>query len=184
MIDLFSNVEHTKIEDLCVFQCKQYQDERGLFKKFLDKSLLKMIKKNPTECYVSTSAKNSVRGLHFQKEPFTQYKIVTCLTGRFLDVVVDLRQDSSTFGNSFSIELTALNGRVLYVPPLFAHGIISLEDETTMLSMSSTGYYPEYEDGIRIDSLGLELDYEQLTFSPKDLKLQTLTQYLSKHEAN
>lgn len=181
MSDLVTNLERTAFADLFIYHGKQFIDDRGAFRKFLDRSLIPSIKEPPKECYVSTSSKNAVRGLHFQKPPYAQYKIVTCLTGSFLDVAVDLRPESATYGKTFTVEISQANNKVVFVPPLFAHGIISLEDNTTMLSLSSVGYYPESEDGIKVDSLGLELDFSQLNFTVKDTNSQSLAHYVAQN---
>jgi dTDP-4-dehydrorhamnose 3,5-epimerase len=182
MKELFESLIYSDIEGLVVYQGKKFSDSRGDFRKFLDKSLIPLINEQPTECYISTSVKNSVRGLHFQKEPYGQYKIVACLTGSFIDVAVDLRPNSKTFGKTFSIEISERNNKIVFVPPLFAHGIISLVDNTTMLSLSSVGYYPEYEEGVRIDSVGLDINFSNFQLTLKDANLPKLSEYISRHD--
>ena len=181
MTDLFESLINSHIDGLFVYQGKNFSDSRGGFRKFLDKSLIPLIKEQPTECYISTSVKNSVRGLHFQKEPYCQYKIVACLTGSFMDVAVDLRPSSKTYGETFSMEISERNNKIVFVPPHFAHGIISLADNTTMLSLSSVGYYPEHESGVRIDSVGLDIDFSNFQLTLKDANLPKLSEYISRH---
>ena len=151
MSALTDGIEETAFAGLFVYKGKQVIDDRGAFRKFLDRSIVSAASAPPMECYVSTSLKHAVRGLHFQKPPYAQYKIVSCLSGSFIDVAVDLRQDSQTYGKTFSMEISRENNKVVFIPPMFAHGILSLEDNTTMLSLSSVGYYPESEDGIKVD---------------------------------
>jgi dTDP-4-dehydrorhamnose 3,5-epimerase len=182
MKELFEGLIYSDIEGLVVYPGKKISDSRGDFRKFIDKSLAPLIKEQPTECYVSTSVKNSVRGLHFQKEPYGQYKIVACLTGSFIDVAVDLRPNSKTFGKTFSLEISEINNKVIFVPPFFAHGIISLSDNTTMLSLSSVGYYPEHEAGVRIDSIGLDIDFTNFQLTLKDANLPKLSEYISRND--
>lgn len=178
MTQLSDSLQHTGFADLFVYQGKRVTDDRGEFRKFLDLSVIAHVKDAPLECYVSSSAKNVVRGLHFQRAPHAQYKLVSCLSGCFLDVAVDLRPASATYGQTFTAEVSRENNKVVCVPPLFAHGIVSLQDNTTMLSMSSVGYFPEHEDGIRMDSLGLPFDFGAFLFTPKDRGLRTLAQYM------
>jgi dTDP-4-dehydrorhamnose 3,5-epimerase len=184
MTELCDSLQQTGFAGLFLYQGKRVADARGEFRKFLDLSVIAQVQDAPMECYVSSSAKHVVRGLHFQRAPHAQYKLVACLSGAFLDVAVDLRPGSATYGQTFSAEISCENNKVICVPPLFAHGIVSLEDNTTMLSMSSIGYFPEYEDGIRMDSLGLPFDFGAFTFTPKDRGLRTLAQYLEQARAN
>jgi dTDP-4-dehydrorhamnose 3,5-epimerase len=166
------------IEGVFTYQSKKVIDNRGVFQKYYDASMTSYIKTPPAECYVSTSVSNVVRGLHFQRAPFEQYKIVTCLSGAFIDVAVDLRDGSPTFGEFNITEVNSENGICIFIPPMFAHGILTTEENTVMLSLSSTGYFPDYEDGIRIDSIGLPLDLKDFFFTPKDRQLPTLDEYI------
>ena len=125
---------------------------------------------------VSVSASpGTLRGLHFQKEPFAQAKLVSVMQGAARDVVVDIRQSSPTFGQHFSILLSAEEGNQLYVPIGFAHGFLTLEPHT-MLSYKVSNYYsPEHDSGIRFDDprLGIDWGFERgsIITSEKDQRL-------------
>jgi len=101
----------------------------------------------------SVSKKNVIRGLHFQKPPFAQAKLVRVAKGSVIDFVLDIRANSPTYGELFSIELSAVNNKMLYVPEGFAHGFLSLEDDTHFLYKCSQYYNPESESGILYSSL-------------------------------
>ena len=96
----------------------------------------------------SKSGKGIVRGLHFQKDPYCQSKIVECLNGAVLDVVVDLRKDSPTYMKWTSVELTPENGRQLLIPRGFAHGFVSLKDNSLFQYLVDNDYKPSHEDGV------------------------------------
>lgn len=93
----------------------------------------------------------TVRGMHFQRLPFGEVKLIRCTRGAILDVVIDLRPQSKTYLQSYSIELDANNGKQLYVPPCFAHGYQTLTDDTEVLYLMSTVYIPDAATGVRWD---------------------------------
>ena len=103
--------------------------------------------------------KGTIRGLHFQKPPRAQAKLVSCVRGRILDVAVDIRTGSPSFGRHFSIELSPSNGRQLYVPAGFAHGFCTLEDETEILYKVSDYYAPECDAGLAFDDPDLAIEW-------------------------
>lgn len=107
----------------------------------------------------SKSSKGTVRGMHYQKEPRCQCKLVRVTTGKAIDVVVDVRQDSETFGKWFGVLLTPENHRQLLVPKGYAHGFLALEDDTTFEYQVDEGYHKELEDGIPYDDKGVNIDW-------------------------
>lgn len=98
----------------------------------------------------------TLRGLHFQTPPRGQDKLVRCVRGRILDVAVDVRRDSPTFGRSVAVELSAANGRQLFVPVGFAHAFLTLEPDCEVAYKVSDLYSPAHDGGVRWDSLGIE----------------------------
>lgn len=106
----------------------------------------------------SFSGKGVVRGLHFQREPFEQGKLVRVVTGKVLDVVVDIRENSPTFGKHYSLILDGQRNSMLYVPPGFAHGFAALEDSIFFYKCTNT-YHKEAEGGIRWDDAELNIDW-------------------------
>ena len=101
-----------------------------------------------------------LRGLHFQLPPYSQGKLVSVVKGRVLDVAVDLRKESSTFGRHFSIELSALNKLQLWIPPGFAHGFVTLEEDTIFSYKCSNYYSPNHEQTILWNDDTLEIDWK------------------------
>lgn len=141
--------EKTSIEGLIVIKTQKYFDERGYFfesfhkKQFEDfiGEKIEFVQENESE-----SAKNVVRGLHFQNPPYGQGKLVRVSSGKVLDVVVDIRKKSPTYGKHFSIELSHENGQQLWIPQGFAHGFISLDDKS-ILTYKCTNYYNKESEG-------------------------------------
>src|SRR5579863_2818283 len=129
-------------------------DERGFFarafceQEFAQHGLATTIRQANNSLSVH---KGTLRGMHYQLPPKAETKIVRCLRGALYDVILDLRVGSSTFGKSFGTELTAENRRLLYVPKGFAHGFITLADNTEALYLVDEFYSPEHERGVRYD---------------------------------
>ena len=107
----------------------------------------------------SLSARRVLRGLHFQKPPYAQAKLVRVVTGRALDVAVDLRAHSPTFGQHSAVVLDAAIGNTLYIPAGFAHGFLALEDATTLFYKCSDYYHPEAEGALRWNDPELNIDW-------------------------
>jgi dTDP-4-dehydrorhamnose 3,5-epimerase len=119
----------------------------------------------------------TVRGLHFQTPPHGQGKLVRCVVGRIMDYVVDVRRGSPTYGRSLGVELTAENGRQLWIPVGFAHGFVTLEPDTEIVYKCTDYYAPANDGGIRWDSAGIDwpLPPSGPVLSDKDAKLPALT---------
>ena len=141
----------TGLKDSYVLIPKKFGDDRGYYSsQFVSKELEELgIPNNKIEQLAqSKSSKGIIRGLHYQDDPCTQAKFVKCESGAVLDVIVDLRCDSPTYKKYFSVELTPENGKILYVPRGFAHGFISLKDETKFEYLVDNHYKPSHESGI------------------------------------
>jgi dTDP-4-dehydrorhamnose 3,5-epimerase len=113
-------------------------------------------------CQVNNSLstrKGTLRGMHYQLAPKAETKVVRCIRGALYDVILDLRKDSATFGKSFGVELTCENRRMIYVPKGFAHGFITLSDNTEAFYLVDQFYSPEYERGVRYDDPKFELHW-------------------------
>lgn len=166
-------IETTAIEGLIILEPTVYTDERGYFfesfneRKFEEKTGLKIDWKQDNESY---SHKGALRGLHYQIAPYAQDKLVRVAAGAVYDVVVDLRKNSSTFGKSFGIELSAKNKKQLFVPQGFAHGFQVLEDDTLFVYKCSNFYSSEHDRSLFWNDQMLEIDWpiKKALLSEKD----------------
>ena len=167
----------TKIKDLLVIKQKNNIDNRGSLRETFNKKLLN--KKFVFE-YCTTSKKNILRGFHFQTK-FQQSKFVNVLKGKILDVVIDLRKNSKTFGKSFKIILSQKNATSLYIPRGFAHAYLSYDIENIIYYKLDNFYKPKFEDGIIFDDRQLKIKWPKLkiVISKKDKKLRTLKDFIN-----
>ena len=159
----------TELQDCYILEPSVFGDERGYFSPFfiqkeMDKEEIKFY--GVVQCNRSKSAKGVVRGLHFQKNPKCQTKLVEVIQGSAIDVVVDIREGSPTYGKHTAVLLKPYDandkesGRQLYVPRGFAHGFISLEDNTIFQYLIDNDYAPDYEGGIYWNDPELGIDWE------------------------
>ena len=159
----------TELKDCYILEPSVFGDERGYFSPFfiqkeMDKEGIKFY--GVVQCNRSKSAKGVVRGLHFQKNPKCQTKLVEVIQGSAIDVVVDIREGSPTYGKHTAVLLKPYDandkesGRQLYVPRGFAHGFISLEDNTIFQYLIDNDYAPDYEGGIYWNDPELGIDWE------------------------
>ncbi|HEY6779383.1 MAG TPA: dTDP-4-dehydrorhamnose 3,5-epimerase, partial [Thermoleophilaceae bacterium] len=140
------------------------EDSRGFFARTFDRREWQAHGLDPAvvQCNLSYNARaGTLRGMHFQAAPHGEPKLVRCTRGAIYDVVVDLRPDSPTLGRWFGIELTAANGRALYVPVDFAHGFQTLADETEVLYMMGHEYVPEASRGVRWNDPAFGIDWPE-----------------------
>lgn len=164
----------TDFPDLYLFEPKVFEDSRGYFFESYNEGTFKHfgIHYHWVQDNQSKSSYGVVRGLHFQAEPHTQSKLVRVLQGSILDVVVDLRKGSPTFGKSFSIELTSENKLQLLVPKGFAHGFSVLSETVEVMYKCDALYHKESEQGIMWNDPDLNIDWrvphEKMIISEKD----------------
>lgn len=156
-------------------------DDRGIFVKTFNCEDFKKenLETNFSEEYYSWSKKNVVRGMHFQMPPLDHVKLVSCLSGKVLDVVVDLRKNSKTYKEIFYLELSGDSKEVLYIPRGMAHGFCSLSDESLMYYKVSTVYSPDHDSGILWNSIGLDWPVEKAILSERDRGFTTLQDFKS-----
>ena len=130
----------------------------------------------------SLSSKGVLRGLHFQNPPFDQGKLVRVVSGSVLDVVVDIRKESPTYGHHLSLKLDALSSQMMWIPPGFAHGFVALEDQTIFLYKCTKVYNKDSEGGILYNDPDLNIDWGIKTpiVSEKDLELELFKNLNSK----
>ena len=178
-------VEKTYIDGVFVISPDIYSDNRGFFYEFYNRDKFFQatgLQPDFLQDNLAKSSKGVLRGLHFQKGNFAQAKLVSVLRGSVQDVVVDLRPDSSTFGKHFSIVLSAENKKQLFIPRGFAHGYLSLTDETLFFYKIDNVYSQANEAGIIYNDKDLKIEWQlpdnQLILSDKDQKLPSFKEYL------
>jgi dTDP-4-dehydrorhamnose 3,5-epimerase len=146
----------TDISGPRIIELQAHVDERGFFARSfcVNEFAAQGINFNPVQMNVSFNSKRgTLRGMHFQRPPHEEAKIVSCMRGAIYDVVIDLRRGSPTFKRSITVELTAENHRALYVPAGFAHGFQSLSDATEVLYVMSEFYAPDAALGVRYNDI-------------------------------
>jgi dTDP-4-dehydrorhamnose 3,5-epimerase len=155
------NIEETSIKDLLILSPTVFEDERGYFFEAYNKSKLTDlgIDIDFVQDNQSFSQRGTLRGLHYQNPPFAQTKLVRVLEGEIMDVAVDLRKDSPTFGKHFSILLSSENKKQLLVPQGFAHGFSVLSETAVVLYKCDQYYNKPSEGGIRYDDATLNIDW-------------------------
>lgn len=171
------NIEQTSIKDLVILKPDVYDDERGYFFEAYNQSKFNLngIDYQFIQDNQSFSKRGVIRGLHLQINPFAQAKLVRVLEGEILDVAVDLRKNSPTYGQHFSVILSAENKKQLMVPHGFAHGFSVLSETASVLYKVDQRYHKESERGIRYDDPTLAIDWQldpkEVIVSEKDLIL-------------
>lgn len=150
----------TKLKDCYIIEPDKFGDERGYYSPFFVEKNSELTMKTVAQGARSLSGKGIVRGLHFQKDPLAQSKLVECLNGGVLDVVVDLRKDSPTYMKWTSVHLTPENGRQLFIPRGFAHGFVSLKDNTLFQYLVDNDYSTSHEDGILWNDPEINIDWQ------------------------
>ncbi|MEF9933471.1 MAG: dTDP-4-dehydrorhamnose 3,5-epimerase [Cetobacterium sp.] len=183
----FNKIE-TGIKDLIVIEPTVFGDNRGFFMEtYSKKDFLEIgIEEEFVQDNHSKSKKGVLRGLHFQTK-YTQGKLVRVTSGSVLDVAIDLRKDSSTFGKYFIVELTEENKKMFYIPAGFAHGFLTLEDDTEFQYKCTDYYAPEFDSGVLWNDSEIGIDWtfekyglkeEEILLSEKDKKQQTLKEFV------
>lgn len=170
------NVINTPIEGLLIIEPRVFHDARGYFvetyneQRYREAGVDAMFVQDNQSC----STYGVVRGLHFQKPPYTQAKLVSCTKGRVLDVAVDLRKESPTYGKWFSVELSEENHRQFYIPRGFAHGFSVLSEQAVFTYKCDNLYHPETEGGLLLSDPDVAIDWQvpedKRVISEKDTK--------------
>lgn len=178
----------TAIEGVLILEPRVFRDARGYFfesfsqREFDEKvGHIDFVQDNE-----SMSSYGVMRGLHFQRPPFTQSKLVRCVSGRVLDVAVDIRKGSPTYGQHVAVELTAENHRQFFIPKGFAHGFAVLSETAVFQYKCDNFYHPEADDGISILDTSLGIDWgipvEHAILSEKDTRHAMLRDFESPFE--
>lgn len=176
----------TKFNGLMVVQPKVFKDDRGHFFEWFREDILKSygIEYKFVQDNEAKSRKNVLRGLHFQNPPFAQGKLVRVICGAVLDIAVDIRKNSETYGECFSRELSGKNKTMIWIPPGFAHGYITLEDNTIFQYKCTAYYNKDSEGSIRWNDpdLGIDWGSEGPIVSDKDKSAPLFNEFESEFE--
>jgi len=179
------NFIRTSISDIVICEPTVHGDDRGYFVETFRQDKLEEFlgfKLSFGQDNESKSSKGVLRGLHYQLAPYAQTKLVRVIQGRVLDVAVDIRKNSPTFGQHVSVELSSDNKKQLLVPRGFAHGFVVLEDDTIFAYKVDNYYSPECDRGIAFDDIALNIDWK---IGHKDLQLSAKdTTQLKLNETN
>ncbi|GJL39437.1 TPA: dTDP-4-dehydrorhamnose 3,5-epimerase [Enterobacter chengduensis] len=168
------NIIKTEIPEVLIFEPKVFGDERGFFMESFNQKTFEDAVGQQIDFVQdnhSKSAKGVLRGLHYQKDPYAQGKLVRCVAGAVFDVAVDIRKQSSTFGKWVGVILSAENKRQLWIPEGFAHGFLTLEDNTEFLYKTTDYYHPEAEGSILWNDEDIGIDWpkeDNIILSSKD----------------
>lgn len=180
------NFIRTEIEDVIIIEPKVYTDDRGYFYETYKKEELESFLGYSVNFIQGNESKSTfgvLRGLHFQAPPFAQTKLVRAIQGSVLDVAVDIRKGSKTYGKHVAVELSEYNKRQLYIPRGFAHGFVVLEDEAIFSYQVDNYYNKESEGGILFNAPELDVNWQietkNVKLSPKDEILPNIKDFTS-----
>lgn len=179
------NFTKTEIPEVIIIEPKVFGDNRGYFlESYNQKEFESNIGAvNFIQDNESKSVKGVLRGLHFQSPPFAQAKLVRCIKGKVLDVAVDIREGSPTYGKHVAVELSCDNKKQLFVPRGFAHGFVVLSDEAIFSYKVDNYYAPNHDSGIKWDDSDLNIDWNidesDVSLSEKDKDLITFKDFKS-----
>ena len=173
--------ESIPLDGAYVIDMPKFDDDRGSFIKTFHETTLDQvdIRFDLKESYYSLSKKNVIRGMHFQLPPHEHAKVVFCPVGAILDVIVDMRRESDTYGQYYAQELSAENHKAYYIPVGFAHGFKALTDDAMTYYLVSSEYSMEHDTGIRYDSIGFDWGVVDPVISARDLSFPTLKDFES-----
>ncbi len=174
-------IKETKIKGVFIIHLTPHKDSRGEFIKVFNKEIFSSygIDFTPQESFYSISKKGAIRGMHFQIPPQDSAKIVYSPKGKILDVIVDLRKDSETYGTYISTELSEDNHLAIYIPKGCAHGFQALEDDSHSVYLQEKVYSKEHDTGINPQSFGFEWPIQESTLSDRDKSFISLKNFSS-----
>lgn len=173
----------TNIENLIIIEPTVYEDNRGYFLESYNRDIFNRVIGKLSFSYdnESKSSKGVLRGLHFQNPPFSQAKLVRCTQGKVLDVVVDLRKESKTYGQHFTLELSGENKKQLFIPVGFAHGFLVLSESAIFTYKVNNIYSAKHDTGIRWNDPMLNIHWgvqeNEVLVSEKDSKLPFFSKF-------
>lgn len=167
-------IEKTNIEGAYLITNSYFEDERGYFLRLFCNDTLKKegIDFEVKQSNMSYSKKKgTLRGMHYQLPPYAEIKVVRCIRGRVFDAIADIRKDSPTYGQTFTIELSEDNGKMIYIPPYVAHGIQTLEDDACICYFVGASFVPDAYGYLRYNDPSFNINWpikENIIISDKD----------------
>lgn len=172
----------TKIQGTYLIKNKEFVDCRGEFVKIYNEEVFNELGLNSDfkEIFYTISKKNTIRGMHFQNPPYDQEKLVYVTKGKVLDVILDIRKASPTYGQYISYELSSQTHDAIYVAKGCAHGYLALEDESIVAYHVTSLFNKLADDGVHYDSFGMQWSVENPILSDRDLNFLSLDKYESK----
>lgn len=164
------NIIKTTLDGVFEVENKIFEDQRGSFVKTFHSEVFinDGLDSDFRESFYSVSKKNVLRGMHYQLPPHDHSKLVYVVSGKILDVVVDIRENSETFGEFYSTELSSDNAKSIYIDKGFAHGFLTLSESATVVYMTTTVHKPDFDKGIKWDSFGFEWPGNNFIISQRD----------------
>ncbi|QUJ75999.1 dTDP-4-dehydrorhamnose 3,5-epimerase [Sulfitobacter albidus] len=176
-------IEHTALQGVVILTPQRHGDDRGFFSESWNRARMEAAGLDfdfVQDNHSVSAAVGTVRGLHFQRPPSAQAKLIRCGRGALLDVAVDIRRGSPTFGQWISVELTAHNGKQLLIPEGFLHGFATRAPDTEIIYKCTDYYAPECDAGVRFDDPGIGIDWQldgiDPVLSDKDRKAPFLSE--------
>ena len=165
--------------DIKIIDIKSSNDQRGYFRKICSQNDGGMLNEEIKEIYYTMSAAGTIRGMHFQIPPWEHEKLVHVVSGKIVDVIVDLRKKSPFYKRYMAIEIEETDNKVIYIPKGFAHGFASYKDKTILMYCVTSVYHPEADYGILYDSIGYEWNIQNPIISLRDKGFLTMDQFQS-----
>jgi dTDP-4-dehydrorhamnose 3,5-epimerase len=175
-------IHETNLDGVFVIQNRKFEDHRGLFVKTFHNDVFREagLETDFKESFYSVSKKHVLRGMHFQLPPHDHAKLVYVSAGEILDVVVDIRKNSQTYGQYVTKNLSSENAQSLYIAKGFAHGFLTLSDTATVIYLTTMFYAPDHDSGVRWDSFGFDWPEFDFIISERDQDLPALKALLKK----
>jgi len=170
------NITPTTLAGLYIIETAPLLDDRGIFVKTFNREVFASagLRSDFVESYYSVSKKNAIRGMHYQAPPHDHVKLVYVTRGKILDVVLDIRKGSPTYGKCVTVELSEENRTMVYVPLGCAHGFLSLQGNSCVTYLQTSTYAPDHDRGVRFDSFGKDWGIAQPILSARDQAFPTL----------
>lgn len=174
-------IEHTFIEGLNLIHLKEFKDLRGSFTKVFNYDFFSEngLETSFKESYYSISHKNVIRGMHFQIPPAEHTKLVYVNQGSIMDVILDIRKSSPTYGKFITLRIDSTNPVLVYIPVGCAHGFLSMEDHTIVTYLQSSVYNNDCDMGIHYNSFGMDWKIQNPIISERDLSFVNLIDFNS-----